>query len=103
MDMKCLVIFKVEVTDLAIVVLCNLVLLQIAELIEQAAAIGKRAQNASVLGGGRRFSTIARRGSLVGTVLSDEILVSRSNGRAAEGCRDWPTTAGGCKVPRHSD
>lgn len=55
-DMKCFIIFKVEITDLAVVVLCNLVRPQIFLMIETTAAVSEGATKASARAGRRRLS-----------------------------------------------
>ncbi len=55
-DMKSFIIFKVEITDLAVIVLCNLVRPQIFLMIETTAAVSEGATKASARAGRRRLS-----------------------------------------------
>lgn len=59
-NMECLIIFEVQITDLAIVVLCNLVRLQIFLMIETTAAVSEWATKASARAGRRRLSIPGR-------------------------------------------
>jgi len=54
-DMKSFIIFKVEITDLAVVVLCNLVRPQIFLMIKTTAAVSEGATKASARAGRRRL------------------------------------------------
>ena len=96
-----LVIFEVEVTDLAVIMFCNLVRPQIFRLVEATAAGNEGARESFAVGSGR-LSTPCRRERLIRSVLCNKVLIFRSDGGTAKGSWHRATPAGRCWVPRHA-